>query len=130
MVETDVRLDWLDDETAVLGLVGEQDVGAVDVMRSISRRSLEKAHYFILDLTETTFIDTAMIAEFVRLERACRKAGTHFQVVLGDDSNTWRVLDIAGITHMFKPHSSVHQAIAAISSRKQHEPHSPAAHDN
>ena len=130
MVETNVRLDWLDDETAVLGLVGEHDVGTVDVMRSVSRRSLEKAHYFILDLTETTFIDSAMIAALVRLERACRKAGTHFQVVLGDDSNTWRVLDIAGITQLFKPHSSIHQAVAAISSRPL-EPHPPpAARDN
>ena len=129
MLETDVRLDWLDDKTAVLGLVGEHDVGTVDVVRSVSRQSLEKADYFILDLTETTFIDSAMIAELVRLERACRKAGTHFQVVLGDDSNTWRVLDIAGITHLFKPQSSIQQAVAAISSPPP-EPHSPAAGDN
>jgi anti-anti-sigma factor len=114
MLETDVRLDWHDKETAVLSLVGEHDIGTVDLVHTVSRRAAKHARYFILDLSETTFIDSAMIAELVRLERACRKAGTHFQVVLGDDSNTWRVLDVAGLNNLFKPHSSMEAAVAAL----------------
>jgi anti-anti-sigma factor len=117
MVETEVTLTLIDEQTWVLGLVGEHDLTTVKTMEALTNASLEDAHCLIVDLSETTFIDTAMVSALVRLERRCRDRGIHFRVVLGETSNTWRVLEITGLTRMFDPLTSVAQAIASIPRR-------------
>ena len=116
MTESDIRVSRPNTSTAVVALIGDHDVTVVELFRAVTERALADTRHLILDVSETTFIDTMMLNAVVKLEQRCRKDGVRFQVAVGDISNTWRVLEITGLTGMFDCVPSVAQALASLSS--------------
>lgn len=116
MTESDIRISRPDASTAVVALIGDHDVTVVELFRAVTERALADTSHLILDVSETTFIDTLMLNAVVRLARRCRNDRVKFQVAVGDTSNTWRVLEITGLTGLFDCVPSVAQALASRSS--------------
>ncbi len=122
MTESDIRVSRPNASTAVVALIGDHDVSVVGLFRAVTESALVDTGHLILDVTETTFIDTLMLNAVVKLQQRCRKDGVRFQVAVGDTSNTWRVLEITGLKGMFDCVPSVAQALARLSNTPTADP--------
>lgn len=83
--------------TVVLSLVGDHDLTTVDTLLSRAAEQLERCDRLVLDLSKTTFVDSAVVNALVELARQARPRGVNLQVVALPGHQAHRVLDLMGL---------------------------------
>jgi anti-sigma B factor antagonist len=92
--ETNARFE---DGACVLALFGEIDLSSVrDVNERAQRLIADRPERFVLDLSATTFLDSAGINAIVGMRNATDALGISFQLRVGPP-NVMRVLEIVGL---------------------------------
>ena len=102
--------------TAVVGLRGEVDLYTCpELKQEILRVITDGATLVIVDLTETTFIDSTGLGVLIRGVERARTEGGHLAVVCSDPNMT-KVFEVTGLNRVFPIHSSREEALAQVSS--------------
>ena len=96
-------------ETFGVSVGGDVDlVTAAEVERELLAAAQLGARRVLVDLTETTFIDSSAIHALVTGGERLLESGLQFGLVCGP--NVRRVLETVGVDRMFKIHSTLEQA--------------------
>jgi anti-anti-sigma factor len=82
---------------AVVVLRGEHDLTTKDQLYGLLCQLLDRSDLVVVDLSETTFIDSSTLSTFVRADRAARLAGSHFRLQVGPSAMVRRVIEIRGL---------------------------------
>jgi anti-sigma B factor antagonist len=98
-----------DAETLGVCVRGDVDlVTAAEVERELLAAAELGARRILVDLTETTFIDSSAIRVLVTGGERLVSSGLQFGLVCGPSVR--RVLEIVGVDRMFQAHSTLEQA--------------------
>jgi len=98
-----------DTETLGVCVRGDVDlVTAAEVERELLAAAELGARRILVDLTETTFIDSSAIHVLVTGGERLVSSGLQFALVSGP--NVRRVLEIVGVDRMFQTHATLEQA--------------------
>jgi anti-sigma B factor antagonist len=107
---------------AVLAASGELDVGAVPVLKHLLEEHIgsDRAH-LVVDMTETTFIDSTAIGALVDTAMRLRayNRGSLEIVCAQPYSRVQRIFDIAGVADIIPLHSSRASALVAIDAARR-----------
>jgi anti-anti-sigma factor len=107
------RVDGID----VVTLRGEHDLStATDVSRRIDL-ALESASGLAIDLSETTFIDSAVLRVLITAQERANEQGAGFAIAVADSSGhgVHRLLTLTGLDSRLSTQPSRTDAIAAAS---------------
>jgi anti-anti-sigma factor len=105
------RVDGID----VVTLRGEHDLStATDVSRRIDA-ALETASGLAIDLSETTFIDSAVLRVLITAQERAKERGSGFAIAVADSSGhgVHRLLTLTGLDSKLSTRPSRKDAIAA-----------------
>ena len=87
----------------VIWLVGEQDAATVPLLaQALERAAGTDAADIVIDLSETTFIDAAIVGELVRSQRLLRQRSRNLSL-RAVSGFTRRVLEICDVTSLLDP---------------------------
>jgi anti-anti-sigma factor len=113
----EIHEDWHDD-VPVLRLEGEIDVSNVGDIRSRMRELVTNQQYaLIVDLTPTTYLDSAGINLFFAIGEEMRGRQQQLHVVLNEDSPLTRMVSLTGLDKSLPMHSTLERALAAAARR-------------
>ena len=110
-----IDVDFGEPEVAVVALHGEHEThGAL----ALELRLLElprRGRSLVVDLTATTFIDSAVLGALLRARARAGQAGAALVLVLGDDSERAipRILSITGLLRKFETAATRAEAVKA-----------------
>jgi anti-sigma B factor antagonist len=113
---SDLALDQIDSSISMISLRGEHDMNdAADLRDAIGKLQQEGAG-IVLDLSETTFIDSSILTALVEAQRTARAAGLGLVVYTGNglDQGVHRILDLTGMAGEMPLHADRNAAIAAV----------------
>lgn len=101
---------------AVVVLVGEHDMATTPM---VSRRAQELACEpdvlgLVVDLAETTYLDSSVLNLLVRLRRERGREGQPLAVHVPPDSRPWRILRLAGLLDVLPLAETREGAIALV----------------
>jgi anti-sigma B factor antagonist len=101
-----------DSQTAVIALSGELDLYSCPEFKEELLRVIGTgASLVVVDLTETTFIDSTALGVLIRgVERLKTQDGR--LVVACSDPNIVKVFEVTGLDRIFTVHSSLDEALA------------------
>src|SRR6476620_2811456 len=91
------RLAYPRQGCAVLELLGEHDIGGRDTQDGLLVNLLTTHDVVVVDVTETEFIDSSVIATFVRADRLARETESSFRVQVGTVPIVRSALQIAQV---------------------------------
>ncbi|MDX6549229.1 MAG: hypothetical protein QOG33_2779 [Gaiellales bacterium] len=93
---------------------GEHDLSTADELRDTLNQALE-APAMIVDLSETAFIDSAVLGVLIASHRAAVEAGHNWAIVVGGGSGAavGRILKLTGLDGMMPLYDSMDEALAA-----------------
>lgn len=118
MSPNEIAVDRSEDGVAVLSLVGEHEaLTAPRLDRELSALLVEGTPV-VVDLTNTSFVDSTIVSVLLRAREDAQAQGTKFALVL-DDSTAWavrRLFDVTGLESVFAVGSSRDEALAAAPS--------------
>lgn len=102
------------DDTVVLGLVGEFDLSNLDLLRStFLEAATPDASKIVIDLSATTFVDSMVLGTMIGLARRANGWGGWVRLV-APRANVRRVLHIAGLDIVFGMYDTVDQAVLHV----------------
>ena len=105
----------LDPRRAVIGLPGRIDAASVPARReALAALSEEGVDRLVVDLGETTFLDSAGIAMLVSLLKRARTTGGDVRVVEPADEAVKRIIRLTRLDLVFAWSASREAAIAAL----------------
>jgi len=117
IVRVDIRHDG---SVPVCELRGELDASNVDcVFSSIVEVSRAEAPGLVLDLTFTSYIDSAGVRILFELARRLRSDGRELRIAVPDDGIVRRVLVLTALSDVVPLHVEVADAIAAVKERTE-----------
>ena len=83
--------------TVVVSLVGDHDVTSVGSLVRQAEAHVERCDRLVVDLSATTFLDSAVVGALVELAREARSRGVVLQVVAAPGGQAHRVLAVMGL---------------------------------
>jgi anti-anti-sigma factor len=100
--------------TGIVVVRGEHDLSTVDELRDALNRALE-APAMIVDLSETAFIDSAVLGVLIASHRAAIEAGHNWALVVGGESSpaVRRILELTGLDVIMPLYNNTDEALAA-----------------
>jgi anti-sigma B factor antagonist len=102
--------------TAVVSLRGEVDLYTCpELKQELLRVIADGATLVVVDLTETTFIDSTGLGVLIRGVEHARTEGGQLAVVCSDPNMT-KVFEVTGLNRVFPIHSSREEALAQVPS--------------
>jgi anti-anti-sigma factor len=99
---------------AIVSLVGEHESFSADQIERALNAALAEGLAVIVDLTETEFLDSAVITVLLNARDEAQRLSVRFALVV-DDSTGWPVrqlLDLTGLVSVFPIAESREDAIA------------------
>ena len=99
---------------AVVVLRGEHDLATKDSLHAPFSSLIEDNQVVVADLSDTLYVDSSVIGELVRADRAARQAGKQFRLQLGTEPLVKRVLEISGLLNVLDCYPSRDEALDAI----------------
>jgi anti-sigma B factor antagonist len=103
------------DGVAVVALAGEVDLyTAPDLKRELVRLTEGGTRAIVVDLSETTFIDSTTLGVLISGVKRLRPAGGRLELVV-TDRTIRKIFDITGLDRVFVLHEERSQAISAAS---------------
>jgi anti-anti-sigma factor len=93
---------------------GEIDLSnAADVRRKVADALDSEDLALVLDLTPTTFVDSAGLQVIFELQGVLREHRQDFHLVVPPEGQPWRTLDVVGVHRVAHVHGDRQAAIAA-----------------
>jgi anti-anti-sigma factor len=109
----EIAEDWHGD-VPVLTLDGEIDVSNVDELRTRMRDVVTNRSFaLVVDLTPTTYLDSAGINLFFALGEEMRGRQQQLHLVIADDSPLTRMVSLTGLDKSLPTHSTLERALEA-----------------
>jgi anti-anti-sigma factor len=104
------------DRLVLATLSGEIDLSnAADVRRELTEALESEDAALVLDLTPTTFVDSAGLQVIFELQTLLREHRQDFHLVVPPHGQPWRTLDVVGVHRVANVHGDRQAAIAAAS---------------
>jgi anti-sigma B factor antagonist len=101
-------------DLTIIRLEGEVDLYAAPDLKDHVNRAIERGNTkLILDLSDTTFIDSTTLGILVSGMKRLRPRGGMLAVLCPDPTMA-RIFDITGLNRMFSVHETLDAAIAAL----------------
>ena len=100
-----------DDGTAVLAPVGEFDIATVEVLRSAILSAFEDSSRLVLDLGQTSFLDSMALGAIIGAGKRAREAGGWVRLV-APQRNIRRTLRLTEMDRVFALYDTVDEALA------------------
>jgi anti-sigma B factor antagonist len=102
------------EDTVVIALTGEVDLyTAPDLKQELVRVIEEGADSVVVDMTDTTFIDSTTLGVLVSGLKRLRPTGGQLALVV-TDRNIRKVFDITGLDRVFPIHESRDDAVRSL----------------
>ena len=112
----DVKTEKLSDDQYVISLAGEVDLYTAPEFKQQLLEVIDQGgRDVIVDLTDTTFIDSTTLGVLVGGVKRLRPAGGSLALVCTDENIT-KIFEITGLDRVFPIHSSREEALEAVSS--------------
>jgi len=113
-----VTLSPRDPSAAVVALVGEHDAYSSERLENELTVLLDKAHRIVVDLRETSFIDSTTLSVLLGARHRAERSSLGFALVLpeGEYTQVNQILDLTGLGAAFAIFGSVEDALAAVRS--------------
>jgi len=114
MNERAISLVRHDGDACVVMLGGEHDLSSVDELTDALGRAAS-APVMIVDLSSTSFIDSAVLGALITSHREAASGGRWWALVVGNGSGAAvrRILELTGLDGMLPVYSDVGDALAA-----------------
>jgi len=116
---TAIEVERADHGIEVLVLRGEHDLStAPDVARRVDA-ALERANGLAIDLSETTFIDSALLRVLITAQEQAAERGVGFAIAVAESSGygVHRLLSLTGLHDKLATAGSREEAVAAAGKR-------------
>jgi len=113
-----VTLSPRDPSAAVVALVGEHDAYSSERLENELTVLLDEAHRIVVDLRETSFIDSTTLSVLLGARHRAERSSLGFALVLpeGEYTQVNQILDLTGLGAAFAIFGSVEDALAAVRS--------------
>jgi len=112
-IEFQIEEDQPRSGTVVLAVCGEADLHVAPELRErISAVISDGAEELVLDLTETTFVDSMTLGVLLGSLKTLRERGGRMRLVV-DRSDIRRIFEITVLDGIFPIHASLDEALAA-----------------
>ena len=109
-----VRTEPLSDDAYVIALAGEVDLyTAPEFKQELLDVIAKGAKHVVIDLSETTFIDSTTLGVLVGGVKRLRPTGGSLALVC-TDQNISKIFEITGLDRVFTIHASRDEALAAL----------------
>jgi anti-anti-sigma factor len=120
MAPISVTLALRDPPAAVVALVGEHDTYSAERLEGEFGVLLEEGHRIVVDLRDTEFIDSTVLAALLAGRREAAGTGLGFTLVLPRQSYTQvrQLLDLTGLISMFAIYDTLEDALTAACAGK------------
>jgi anti-sigma B factor antagonist len=104
------------DGVAVVVVEGEHDVYTAPSLNEQLTPLLDERAPFVIDLTNTTFVDSSVLRVLLEAKRRAEELGLGFAIALGEDESgpVRRVLEITGLVPVLPVHAGREAAIVAV----------------
>ena len=103
-----------DGDTVVVVLTGEVDLYTAPQLEHELKRAVEEsAEHIVVDMTQTTFIDSTTLGVLVGCLKRLTPSGRRLALVIADTSIR-RVFDITGLDRVFPIYDSRDEAIRSL----------------
>lgn len=107
------------DEITVLDLAGEFDIDVSPDVSLHAERVFADAKDLIIDLSETTFIDSSLIHALFKADETAKATGCGFIVQTGDNPQINRLLTITGVNRELATAATRPEALELINNGLQ-----------
>jgi anti-anti-sigma factor len=120
MAPISVTLALRDPPAAVVALVGEHDAYSAERLEGEFGVLLEEGHRIVVDLRDTEFIDSTVLAALLVARREAAGAGLGFTLVLPRQNYTQvsQLLDLTGLASIFAIYDTIEDALTAACAGK------------
>ena len=102
---------------AVVCLLGEHDLASEAEVTGVIARELGQGSDVVIDLSETLFIDSRIIAALLKESAHAEELGRGLVLLIGPDSPARRVLEITRVDRHLRPHATIDSAVEALAAR-------------
>ncbi len=111
-----VTLTKRDPPAAVVALVGEHDAYSAERLGNELTALLDEGRRIVVDLRETTFIDSTTLSVLLGARRRAEQSSLGFALVLPDQKYTQvnQILDLTGLGSAFAILGRLDEALAAV----------------
>jgi anti-sigma B factor antagonist len=110
----DIKTEQIDDDTYVISLAGEVDLyTAPELKQQLLEVIGEGAEEVVVDLSDTTFIDSTTLGVLVGAVKRLRTGNGRLSLVCSD-RNITKVFEITGLDKVFEIHPTRDGALTAI----------------
>src|ERR1700720_3500075 len=99
------------EECVVVALVGDSDMTTARELRSVIEQQAQAGDGIVVSVTETQFIDSAIVHELFRGDRAMLNVGRRLVLHSDADAIVERVLEIGGVLGELLWTVTLHEAI-------------------
>jgi anti-sigma B factor antagonist len=102
-----------DESSCVIALTGEHDLSSVDELREALDQAAP-ARLIVVDLSQTAFIDSAVLGALIASHRRAGEDGHRWALVVGQGSGAAvrRILELTGLDAVMPVHASRDDALA------------------
>jgi anti-anti-sigma factor len=99
---------------AVVALLGEHDLNSRRALRATFDKAAASGD-LIVDLSRCTFADSAIISQLLIAERTLAGHGARCELVVSRETGyVRRLLEVSGISEVFRTHGSRDEALASL----------------
>jgi anti-sigma B factor antagonist len=110
----DIKTEQLDDGTALISLAGEVDLyTAPEFKQQLLEVIGQGAKIVLVDLTDTTFIDSTTLGVLVGGVKRLRPNGGQLALIC-DDRNITKIFEITGLDRVFTIYPTREDAVAQV----------------
>lgn len=113
-----IRVEVIEPNVGVVSLQGEHESFSADRLASQLTTLQEEGCALVIDLTETTFIDSSIVSVLLRARDAARQYQVPLILVLHEETG-WpvrRLFEVTGLDHEFTVAATREAAVEAASS--------------
>ncbi|MDX6568333.1 MAG: anti-sigma factor antagonist [Gaiellales bacterium] len=102
MTEDQIEIEYLSETAAAVVLRGEHDIYTVPALRERLGELHEKELHVIIDLSQTTFLDSSVLGAMLGASEHARGQGKGVAIVLGDPptETVSRIFEVTGLAEV------------------------------
>jgi anti-anti-sigma factor len=109
-----VEVQSVSSSLAIVALVGDHDLSDVGPLEAAFGRAALRAPSVIADLSECTFIDSAVIAALLHAQRVTQQNGGRLAVALPEPNAVTRVAALVHLPELMPTYPSLADALASF----------------
>jgi anti-anti-sigma factor len=109
--EPAIELRWPQPGTALIVMSGEHDLASAPALQQTIDVAFSECSHLIIDISDTTFIDSSTIATLIRARERADGETREFNVVLGTAAIVERALEVSEVIPLLNVVPTVDEAL-------------------